>query len=287
VRQLFLVVVLVAASFLGGAFVNGPGLQWAQARLLRSLGLNQSGEIASVELEPATTAEPDSAAGSTGSTSTKRTGNTPEGPLAPVPSLQTQAESAKQDAPDQSATPANRSKLTGKSLAAPGFHASSSLPPKRSLTQTRPSDRAIRQLDATITPVGEPPRQDPAPISSRSDSDIAPAALDALAALLPVNPPSSAQPSSPSSSQASAPKVLVNGTDTWAILERKMQSFGVIRYTMDGEPGGRVVFSCLIPLAGRQAVAQRFEAEGDDIIHAAESALRRIALWRATQPSSP
>ena len=31
-RQLFLVVVLVAASFLGGAFVNGPGLQWAQTQ---------------------------------------------------------------------------------------------------------------------------------------------------------------------------------------------------------------------------------------------------------------
>ena len=44
-----------------------------------------------------------------------------------------------------------------------------------------------------------------------------------------------------------------------------MQSFGVSRYTMDGEPGGRVVFSCLIPLAGRQAVTQRFEAEGEDL----------------------
>ena len=66
-----------------------------------------------------------------------------------------------------------------------------------------------------------------------------------------------------------------------------MQSFGVVRYTIDGELGGRVVFSCLIPLAGRQAVTQRFEAEGEDIIHAAQAALRRIALWRATQPSLP
>ena len=57
-----------------------------------------------------------------------------------------------------------------------------------------------------------------------------------------------------------------------------MQSLGVSRYTMDGEPGGRVVFSCLIPLAGRQAVAQRFEAEGDDMVQAAQAL--RIALWR-------
>jgi hypothetical protein len=71
------------------------------------------------------------------------------------------------------------------------------------------------------------------------------------------------------------------------ILERKMQSLGVSRYTMDGEPGGPVVFSCLIPLAGREAVAQRFEAEGDDLVHAAQAALRRIVLWRGTQPSSP
>jgi hypothetical protein len=77
----------------------------------------------------------------------------------------------------------------------------------------------------------------------------------------------------------------VDATEAWAIVERKMQSLGVSRYTIEGQPGDRVVFSCLIPLAGRQAVAQRFEAEGDDMIQAAQAALRRITLWRATQPS--
>ena len=66
-----------------------------------------------------------------------------------------------------------------------------------------------------------------------------------------------------------------------------MRSLGVVHYTMEGEPNGRVVFSCLIPVAGRQAITQRFEAEGDDIIHAAQAALRRIALWHATQPPQP
>ena len=56
-RQLILVVVLVAASFLGGAFVNGPGLQWAQTRVLRSLGLNNGGEITSVDLKSTASSE--------------------------------------------------------------------------------------------------------------------------------------------------------------------------------------------------------------------------------------
>jgi hypothetical protein len=65
-----------------------------------------------------------------------------------------------------------------------------------------------------------------------------------------------------------------------------MQTLGISRFTIEGQPGGRVVFSCLIPVAGRQAVAQRFEAEGDDGFRAARAALRRVALWRATQSSS-
>ena len=70
------------------------------------------------------------------------------------------------------------------------------------------------------------------------------------------------------------------------ILERKMQSLGVTRYSVEGEPGGKVVFSCLIPIAGRQAITQRFEAEGDDLTQATRATLRRITLWRAAQPSS-
>jgi hypothetical protein len=62
-----------------------------------------------------------------------------------------------------------------------------------------------------------------------------------------------------------------------------MQTLGVTRFTIEGEAGGRVVFSCLIPLAGRQAVSQRFEADGDDMAKAAQAALRRITLWRASQ----
>lgn len=73
--------------------------------------------------------------------------------------------------------------------------------------------------------------------------------------------------------------------DEWTILESKMQTLGVSRFTIEGKPGGSIVFACLIPVAGRQAVAERFEAEGDDVIRAAQSVLRRIVLWRTTQRS--
>ena len=51
-RQIFLVIILVAAAFAGGAFVNGPALQWAQNWVFRSLGWHE-GDIASIDLKVA------------------------------------------------------------------------------------------------------------------------------------------------------------------------------------------------------------------------------------------
>ena len=106
--------------------------------------------------------------------------------------------------------------------------------------------------------------------------------------------PSASSPSLSRSPMVTPPSsMLVNGGTSssglppdWAALRRKMQSLGVTRYTIEGEPGGRIVFWCLIPLAGRQAVTQRFEGEGDDEFHAAQAAIRRITLWRAARSSS-
>ncbi|MFO0889609.1 MAG: hypothetical protein U0790_10780 [Isosphaeraceae bacterium] len=72
----------------------------------------------------------------------------------------------------------------------------------------------------------------------------------------------------------------------WTSVRRRLHALGVSRYTIEGQPNGRVSFACLIPLAGRQAVCQRFEAEGADEMQAAKAAIRRIGLWRATRPSS-
>jgi hypothetical protein len=62
-----------------------------------------------------------------------------------------------------------------------------------------------------------------------------------------------------------------------------MRALGVSRYGIEGEPGGRTRFYCIIPLAGRRAVGQQFEAEGDDELEAARTALRRVVLWRAAR----
>jgi hypothetical protein len=287
VRQLILVVVLVAASFLGGAFVNGPGLQWVQTRVLRSLGLNNGGEIISVDLKSTVSSE----ASSNGLALAKPETEAMQGPPVPMPSLLTEDNSPKHVASDRPSGSQTREEST-----TIGQASSRSQPPRpsssakdlRALAQS-PGRQPIPS-DPDVTPASEVSSPAPVRASSRLALDTAPAIIDSLAALLPQNSPSSNSPLPSSSSTpplTSTPKSIAGGNDNWAILERKMQSLGVSRYTMDGEPSGRVVFSCLIPLAGRQAVTQRFEAEGDDLVHAAQAALRRIALWRATQPSSP
>jgi hypothetical protein len=285
VRHLFLILVLVGAAFLGGAFVNGPGLQWAQARLLRSLGLNNGGEIASIELKPATSYEPEIKPRPDGFMPVDPRADVAKGPIAPIPSLQAETESLKRDAPDLPPSLQSPAKPLANRSASPALPPPSVFLSKR--TDSKSGNHASSSSDQRVTPVSGTALQNAGQASSPLPGETAPAILDSLAALLPVDSPiptSSLPPSSPS--QVSNSKAPVSSTDSWAILERKMQSFGVARYSMDGEPGGRVVFSCLIPLAGRQAISQRFEAEGDDIIHAAEATLRRIALWRASQPPS-
>ncbi len=73
----------------------------------------------------------------------------------------------------------------------------------------------------------------------------------------------------------------------WSDLRRRMRELGITRYEVEGETSGRSRFRCLIPLAGRRAVGQQFEGEGDNDFQAAESALRRVVLWRATEMTPP
>ena len=79
------------------------------------------------------------------------------------------------------------------------------------------------------------------------------------------------------------PAPVPDGHRDWSEIRRRMRELGVTRYEVDGEPQGRSRFRCLIPLAGRRAVGQQFEGEGDDDYQAAEAALRRVSLWRATE----
>ena len=68
----------------------------------------------------------------------------------------------------------------------------------------------------------------------------------------------------------------------WNALRKRLKALGVSRYTIEGEADGRVRFSCVIPVDGLKAVGHHFEADGDDEFQAAEAALKRVALFRAT-----
>jgi hypothetical protein len=286
VRQLVLVIVLVGASFLGGAFVNGPGLQWIQTKVLRSLGLNNKGEIASVDLKSTASSE----VSFSGSAPAKPEADAIDGLPAPIPSPLTESILPKHDASDRHSVVQTGPKSTDSDSALSRSQPSPLSPSAKRLgAPAKSPSRALIPSDIGVTPASA--AFPSTPKSSHSIPDTTPAIIDSLAALLPLNPSSYDSPLPPSSSTSlpltSTPKSIADGSDSWLILERKMQSLGVSRYTMDGEPGGPVVFSCLIPLAGREAVAQRFEAEGDDLVHAVQAALRRIILWQATQPSLP
>jgi hypothetical protein len=286
VRKAILVVMLVAASFLGGVFVNGPGLQWIEARALRSLGLHNGGEIALVDLKPAASSEMTvdelklAAQGN----------NSSEGPQAPIPALLTEPELAQHDSSDRPSTfqAAPKSNSIGSDLPKLRSPQASPSPTKRPIALARALAHSAQAADPDVKQASTTSRSGDSGGSERSDTNAKPDILDTLAALLPSSSESSTAqlPSPASRPPSSTQKPVVNGSDDWAVIERKMQSLGVSRYTIDGEPGVRVMFSCLIPLAGRQAIMQRFEAEGDDVVEAAQATLRRITLWRATQPSS-
>ena len=195
-RKAILVVVLVAASFLGGAFVNGPGLQWIEAWLLKYLGLNNGSEIASVDLKPAVGPDTDLDE----SRLTKLATAVSKQPRAPMPSLLTQDESTQLSDVEHASTSQARSKSQsqGSALANTGpkpMALSSVKYPmatfKRSQQQAAPIDPNVKQANTTSS------LQDSGN-SGRIDENARPDILDTLAALLPSNSESSGH--SPSSS---------------------------------------------------------------------------------------
>jgi hypothetical protein len=281
VRQALLVIVLIASSFLGGAFVNGPGLRWAQTRLMRSLGLNGESEITSVDLTPAATP-----VGVSDSTDPAKPVSEPMlEPLAPAPTVLAE-DGSSQKVPSNHRNGAS-SKLHEKPRDGTSFKTEAGLPlgvtpPFSVPTTTGSASKRLASPDSEVRPAGAPLGR-----LNSSDSKVEPALLDSLGTLLPSASSPPPEPlSSPALSPSSSPvpKPTRSISDDWIVLQQKLRALNVSRFTIEGEPSGRVLFSCLIPLAGRQAVTQRFEAEGDDMIQAVQATLRRIALWRATQP---
>jgi hypothetical protein len=81
----------------------------------------------------------------------------------------------------------------------------------------------------------------------------------------------------------SSQQKLKSSGEEWKDLSHRLKAAGVTRFWVEGIPGGNVLFRCVVPVVGRQAIGQLFEAQGPDIVYAAENTLRRITLWRATE----
>jgi hypothetical protein len=284
VRQVILVVLLVGAAFLGGAFVNGPGLQWAQSRVLRLLGLNSVGEIAEIDLESSSNSE-------VGPDSIDRLGkpaDTPTSSATPKSSVVSEDRFRKKDSTNQTSVLQLRPKPISSNLGSDQGHQSflPSATSSRSVTKSSPGDRAPSDQKVMLARGGSHSQSPTGPTVPSSSAKGALTVIENLASLVPPDKNSTTDLTSSAERFSTGRKLTRVVDDEWALLQSKMQTLGVSRFTIEGKPGGSMVFACLIPVAGRQAVAERFEAEGDDVIQAAQSVLRRIVLWQATRSSS-
>ncbi|HWE40064.1 MAG TPA: hypothetical protein VG406_26165 [Isosphaeraceae bacterium] len=250
-RKALFAVVLVAASFAGGAVINGPGLAWARS-LLRPKATEVGTLLPPPPNDPPPRPEsadddPDAA---------------PAIPAAPRPPLSIDTPNGPVTRPE--AKPKSKSKPTA--------------PPE-------PLDpKAV--ADGTTTLEGPAPAVAAGPVNDDP-------ALDPPAIRPVVEDATEGRPD-PAVGRAvvhrDEPKVKVTEPATaataaldWPTLRKRMAELGVSRYWVEGEPGGVARFRCVIPVAGARAVGQQFEAEGDDDLKAADAALKRVALWKATE----
>jgi hypothetical protein len=209
-------------------------------------------------------------------------------PSAPVPSLDGDPAPAEQaKAPEK---PAEKAEAAAKPSAPAVAQAAPA--PKSSPPESAPEPRALASEPpaplAAVPPL-EPPVDAEAPKPETKDHGPKPAAAGERANPWPDAPgsaPAAAVPPRPyERDQTVAPAAVpsLSPAGDWSTLRRRMHELGVARYGFEGEPNGRVRFHCVIPLAGRRAVGQQFEADGDDEFQAAQTALRRVALWQATE----
>ena len=141
-------------------------------------------------------------------------------------------------------------------------------------SETKPTEERKTEAASTAIPINAPaPKSEVAPLELAAP-EVQPAEAPRVADAA-VAPASQAVPGAHNS---------FNPRD-WNELRRRMRELGVSRYEVEGAPGGKSRFRCLIPLAGRRAVGQQFEGEGEDDFQAAEAALRRLSLWKATEMS--
>ena len=143
--------------------------------------------------------------------------------------------------------------------------------------RTNPSDATSSDSERSVSTAPTIEVAAPSPKSDASPLDLT------MPDTLPPSPRESPLVRTADPAVAPAASNVATSLRDWSDLRRRMRELGVSRYEVAGEPGGRSRFRCLIPLAGRRAVGQQFEGEGDDDFSAAEAALHRVALWKATE----
>ncbi len=267
-RKALLVVVLIAASFAGGAVVNGPGLRWAQACVLQRMGIGEE--------KPTEVLSPD-AINTTAAAAEPVDEGIPGRPIAPLvldtPGTADKPKEKTAAAPAEAKAKPDTSAAKGDSPPSPSPIAESKDP-----LGTPPALEPLEVAQApppapTLAPAPAPLPADP---STERDGAIRQASLPGKTTV-------AGEDSDSSTTNPLAPAPLNPIPSDWTAVRQAMKSLGVSRYGLEGELGGRVRFHCVIPLAGRRAVGQHFEAEGDDDLQAAQAALKRVALWRATE----
>lgn len=306
-RKAFLVVALIGSSFAGGAAVNGPGLAWVKGLIAPAAEALESLDEDEALADDAEIADPP-APRQASKPGRRRTGAStdpaPSSDARPAP-VETRSSGPSPDAPAPAAT---------SPAPAPAAPAQGLLGTLQAAITPAAAAPAARSAEPTVTtsatPGGlTPPKLEPpgtgAGANPRPDPVVTPAAVAPEAAARPAEraatpapagngnasgwlPPSigkalagGAAPTT--TTTAPAPRA-APGSDGWAEIQRRMTAHGVSRYWIEGDAAaGTVRFRCVVPLAGRAAVAQQFEGEGEDLHAAAAVTLRRIDLWKATE----
>jgi hypothetical protein len=292
VRKALLVIALIAAAFAGGAMVNGPGLAWAQKQIANRFGggpvdLENDEVVKPGDDLPRADDNPVGSLATAGGTPTASKGiaATSEPQPSLIPALDPQA-----GAPAPPSEPKPIGATDAKSIAVSTAPAPADLAlPPSSPTMGEPAKGGKDKAQDRESPWSDAPGSAPAKAilperfptepNTRIVAEKNPAGardLSTKAVSLPTLPPDSGPP-------MASPASAISPSKEWADLRRRMREVGISRYWIEAEPAGAVRFRCIIPLAGTRAVAQQFEAEGDDEFQAADAALRRVALWRATE----
>ncbi len=68
----------------------------------------------------------------------------------------------------------------------------------------------------------------------------------------------------------------------WVEVETRMRSLGVVRYEVLGTPDGKKKFRCELAIVG----APKFEADHDDLVQAAQMALKRVVLFHGARKAT-